>query len=124
MTLVWHVDNILASLVDEFGITLLLTRLAKVFKCDPTVKRADVLDVLGIDMDFLQKEKVLVSQIKYLAGVIHEFPKRITGIAPTPAADHLFDIRDNDDSKKRMLFNSPMPADRSGAALTATEAAV
>ena len=61
MTLVWHVDDILASHVDKFEIILLVARLAKVFKCDPTVKRADVLDVLGIDMDFLQKEKVLVS---------------------------------------------------------------
>jgi hypothetical protein len=31
--------------------------------------------------------------VEHLKGVIHEFPKAITGTATSPVADHLFDVR-------------------------------
>ena len=93
--MVRHVNNILAFHVEDFQITLLVAKLAKVFKYNPTVKKSDVLDVLGINMDFLRKGKLVVLQIKYLAGVIHKFPERITKTAPTPAREHLFGVRDD-----------------------------
>jgi hypothetical protein len=35
-----------------------------------------------------------VSMFKYLQNVIEEFPAKITGRAATPAAGHLFGVRD------------------------------
>ena len=40
-----------------------------------------------------------VSMFQYLDGVIDEFPELITGKAETPAADHLFNVRDADEAK-------------------------
>ena len=40
-----------------------------------------------------------VSMFKYLDSIIDEFPELITGKAATPAADHLFSVRDADEAK-------------------------
>ena len=40
-----------------------------------------------------------VSIFQYLDGIIDEFPELITGKAATPAADHLFSVRDADEAK-------------------------
>ena len=40
-----------------------------------------------------------VSMLKYLDSIIDEFPELITGKAATPAADHLFSVRDADEAK-------------------------
>ena len=40
-----------------------------------------------------------VSMFKYLDSIIDEFPEFITGKAATPAADHLFSVRDADEAK-------------------------
>ena len=40
-----------------------------------------------------------VSMFQYLDGIIDGFPELITGKAATPAADHLFSVRDNDEAK-------------------------
>ena len=40
-----------------------------------------------------------VSMFKYLDSIIDELPELITGKAATPAADHLFSVRDADEAK-------------------------
>ena len=40
-----------------------------------------------------------VSIFQYLYGIIDEFPELITGKAATPAAVHLFSVRDADKAK-------------------------
>ena len=36
---------------------------------------------------------------QYLDGIIDKFPELVTGKTATPAADHLFSVRDNDKAK-------------------------
>jgi hypothetical protein len=45
-------------------------------------------------MEFKEDGMLDVSMVAYLKNVISDFPELITGKAATPAADHLFTIRD------------------------------
>ena len=56
-------------------------------------------DYLGVDTEFRKDGTLGVSMIPYLNNVIVEFPEIISGKSPTPAADHLFQIRDEKDAK-------------------------
>ena len=48
----------------------------------------------------MKKNKLLwTPEFKYLKNVIEEFPEKITGRAAMPAAEHLFDIRDEKDTQ-------------------------
>jgi hypothetical protein len=50
-------------------------------------------------MEFRKDGTLGVSMVAYLKNVIAEFPVMVTGKAPTPAADHLFKIRDAEEAK-------------------------
>jgi hypothetical protein len=54
---------------------------------------------LGMDMEFRQDGTLGVPMIQYLNNVIAGFPEIILGKSPTPAADHLFKIRDEKNVK-------------------------
>ncbi len=54
---------------------------------------------LGVDMEFKYDGTLEASMITYLKNVITEFPEVITGKSATPAADHLFTIRDEKEAK-------------------------
>jgi hypothetical protein len=41
---------------------------------------------------------VRINMCKYLSSIIADFPEQITGVSATPAADHLFKVRE--DGKK------------------------
>ena len=56
-------------------------------------------DYLGMDFEFMKNESLEVSMFKYLDSIIDEFSELITGKAETPAADHLFSVRDSDEAK-------------------------
>ena len=102
MTVTWHVDDLKVSHQDPFEITLLADYLQGIYG-NVDVHRGKIHDYLGVDFDFTERKKVKVSQIKYLCGVLKEFPEEITGTAATPAAEHLFVIRPDDDPKKKYL---------------------
>ena len=42
---------------------------------------------------------MIVSMVKYLQKVIKEFPEAIKSTSPSPAGDHLFDVREEADRK-------------------------
>ena len=50
-------------------------------------------------INYSKKGKFRVSQIKYLVKVCRDFPELIPGEAASPAADHLFTIRDEDKAR-------------------------
>jgi hypothetical protein len=56
--------------------------------------RGKVHDYLGMIFDFLVKGKVMVTMMEYIKNIIKDFPEEITGIKMSPAADHLFTVRD------------------------------
>ena len=94
MTVTWHVDDLKVSHQSPFEITKFSTYLSSIYGVKLTVKRGKVHDYLGMDLDFSQKGTLKVSMIPYTGKVIQEFPEKITGMAASPAADHLFQIRD------------------------------
>ena len=49
---------------------------------------------LGVDMESNTDGIFDISMIKYLQNLMEDFPEVITGRASTPAADHLFSVRD------------------------------
>ena len=57
-------------------------------------------DYLGMDLDYSLDGKVRVSMIKYADKVLKDFPEEIRRASSTPAADHLFNIRDPEETEK------------------------
>jgi hypothetical protein len=57
-----------------------------------------VYDYPGKTFDYAFKGEVLMNMCKYLLSIIADFPEQITGVSATPAADHLFKVRE--DGKK------------------------
>jgi hypothetical protein len=44
--------------------------------------------------EFSAKGKVMVTMMEYIKNIIKDFPEEITGTKTSPAADHLFAVRD------------------------------
>ncbi len=59
-------------------------------------------DYLGVNMEFNEDGTLDVSMIEYLKNVIDDFPEKIVGRAATPAANHLFVIRDKKEARPLM----------------------
>ena len=57
-----------------------------------------------MDLDCYTKGAVKISMIKYLQKVEDKFPIEITGTAKSPACEHLFQVRDDDDPRKNYLY--------------------
>ncbi len=49
---------------------------------------------LGMCFDFSQPHKFCMGMDAYIRKVIDDFPEEITGVLPSPAADHLYQICD------------------------------
>ena len=58
------------------------------------VVRGKKHEYLGIDFDFSGPGKVVISMIPYLEGIIAEAPSDMDRTAISPAANHLFKVRD------------------------------
>ena len=54
---------------------------------------------LGMDFGFMDDGSLEVPIFQYLDIIIDEFPELITVKAATPAADHLFSVRDTEEAK-------------------------
>jgi hypothetical protein len=54
---------------------------------------------IGMDMKFNKDGMLDASMVTHLKNVISEFPEAITGKVATPAADHLFTIRDDKEAQ-------------------------
>ena len=100
-TVVFHVDDLHCSHIDPTVNTELALYLSDKYGDGIAVHRGDVHDYLGMDFDYSDRDKrtVKVSQIKYLHNIIYEFPEKIGEPAATPAADHLFKVRDPEDAR-------------------------
>jgi hypothetical protein len=64
--------------------------------------RGLVHDCLGMTLNYTMKGEVKVTMVDYLKGVLGDFPEVIDRNAPTPASEHLFDVRPDEE---RILLN-------------------
>jgi len=83
----------------DFELTKLSCYLAKIYGPKLTMHRGRKHDYLGINLKFHEDGDLDVSMVKYLKGVIEEFPELIVGKAASPAGDRLFDIHDEKEVK-------------------------
>jgi hypothetical protein len=101
-TLTWHVDDIKMSHKDPKEVTKVIEWLKSIYGDNMHVSRGLVHDYLGMTLDYTTKGEVKVTMVDYLKGVLGDFPEVISGTAPTPASEHLFDIRPDEE---RTLLN-------------------
>ena len=100
MTVTFHVDDLKISHEDNFELTKMIIWLGKKYGNKLVVHRGDVHDYLGMDLDYSEKGVVKMSMIKQLEKVFADFPEDIGKPASTPASDHLFKIRDPEETEK------------------------
>jgi hypothetical protein len=100
LTVVWHVDDLMASCEDDFKLTKFSCYMGKIYGPSLSMHLGKKHDYLGVDMEFCNDGALEVSMIKYLKNVIEEFPEVIKGRAATPAHEKLFVIRDEKDARK------------------------
>jgi hypothetical protein len=93
MTVCWHMDDLKVSHGDPKEVTKFGEWLSKTYGVSVAVHRVKVHDYLGMIFDFLKKGKVMINMIEYLKNIINNFPKEIIATRTSPAADHLFIVR-------------------------------
>jgi hypothetical protein len=101
LTVIWHVDNLMASCKDNFELTKFLCYHGKIYRTKLSMHTGQKHKYLGMDMEFSKDGMLEVLMSTYLKNVIEQFPEEISGRASSPAAEHLFAVRDK--SKARVL---------------------
>jgi hypothetical protein len=99
MTVIWHVDDLMVSCENDFELTKFSCYLARLYGSKLSMHMGRKHDYLGVDMEFNDDGTLEASMITYLKNVISEFPVMITGKSATPAAEHLFTIREDKDAR-------------------------
>ena len=94
MTVCWHVDDLKVSHCDPAIVTIFGQWLSKKFGVAVATHRGKVHDYLGMIFDFSPKGKVMVTMMEYIKNIIKDFPEEIVGTKTSPAADHLFTVRE------------------------------
>ena len=92
-TVIWHVDDLMASCVVDFKLTQLLCYLTNIYGLKLTMHLGHKYEYLGVDLEFREDRKLNKSMINYLKEVIKGFPEQIVGRAATPAGERLIDIQ-------------------------------
>jgi hypothetical protein len=99
LTVIWHVDDLMALCVVDFELTKLSCYLAKIYGPKLTMHAGNKHDYLGVDLEFEQGRRLNVSMVNYLKNMIEAFPEQIVGRAVTPAGERLFDIKDKKEAR-------------------------
>ena len=75
MTVIWHVDDLKVSHVDENENSKFAEWMKTIYGEKLTVHRGKIHDYLGMDMDWSKNGKVTISMIKYLFQILEELKK-------------------------------------------------
>jgi Reverse transcriptase (RNA-dependent DNA polymerase)/Zinc knuckle len=96
-TVLWHVDDLKISHVDPNVVTSIIDLFEKEFggKTPITINRGKIHDYLGMQIDYQQQGKVKITMFNYIDSMLDSLPSDMDGISATPAAAHLFDIKEN-----------------------------
>ncbi len=99
MTVIWHVDDLMGTCMDDFELTKYLCYLAKIYGPKLSMHRDNKRNYLGVDLEFNDDGTLDVLMVNYPKNVIAEFPEMITGKAAMSATDHLFIVRDKKEAR-------------------------
>ena len=98
-TVVWHVDDLKVSHADSNEVTKFIDWIKSKYEDAEigrvTISRGKKHKYLGMMLDYSKKGCVSIDMKKYVEDMIDAFPEEITSTAATPAANHLFFVRDN-----------------------------
>jgi histone deacetylase 1/2 len=106
-TLLIHVDDMLVTAKNDENIDHLIKELNKVFN-EVSVERGNVLNYLGMVLDFRDSGKVKVSMPKFMNELLEDY-KDVEGTAKTPAKKNLFDINEESlllDAEDKAYFHT------------------
>ena len=96
---VWHVDDIKVSHKDPFEVTNFDQYLLTIYEGKIKVNRGKIHDYLGINVDYSEIGVVNFLMVKYLEKVLDKFTEELIGTSSTPATDHLFQVRGEDEAE-------------------------
>ena len=94
MTVIWHVDDLMATCEDNLALTRFGKYLGKIYGEKLSCHVGPRHDYLGMNLELGKDGRLGVDMIEFLDGIIRDFPEEISGRAATPASDRLFDVRD------------------------------
>ena len=110
MTVVWHMDDLKVSHVDDKEVGRFINQMEEAFgKETPlSVSRGKKHEYLGMSLDFGHKGEVRINMQHYIEMMLHDAPKEMDGISRTPAAAHLFKTNEKDpkplDDERKKIF--------------------
>ena len=95
MTVTWHVDDLKISHKDSLEVTKFLHHFGQIYGERMTVHCDKVHDYLGMYLDFSTANTLNIGMIKYIKKIQKDLPEEIKSAAATPDAEHLFDVRED-----------------------------
>lgn len=98
-TVLWHVDNLKISHVETEAVTDFIAWLNTKYS-SLTIHQGKKHYCLGMDLDYSVTGVLSISMTKYTHNIINNFPEELGTPSAAPAADHLFKVREPDESKK------------------------
>jgi hypothetical protein len=99
LTVIWHMDGLMASCMVDFELTRLLCHLANIYSPKLMMHKGKKHNYLGVDLEFQQDGRLNVLMVNYLKNIIDGFPEQIVERAATPAGQRLFDIREKKEAR-------------------------
>ncbi len=113
LTVLWHVDDLKISHRDSGVVTSFIKWLGTKYS-NLTVHKGKIHDYLGMDLDYSTPGVLSVSMVKYTKAIINSFPENITTPAATPATDHLFQVRNDNEAillpeDQAVIFHNTVP---------------
>ena len=98
MTISWHVDDVKVSHVDAKEVDEYVKWLKTMYEDEigkVKVSRGKIHDYLGMTLDYTVPGKVKINMVEYVKRMINDFPEGDLVEMKTPAANHLFEVREN-----------------------------
>ena len=101
-TILWHVDDLKISHVDANVVTEIIDLLESEFgkEAPLTKSRGKIHEYLGMVLDFSIPGKVMITMFEYIKDMLKDLPKDMDGIAPNPAATHLFEVDERSEERR------------------------
>jgi hypothetical protein len=99
-TVVWHVNDLKISHVDQKAVTTILNLLDAQYgqeivggkRAPLTITRGKIHNCLGMTLDNSKPGVVKINLVDFVQKIFDEMPENMDGTATSPAADHLFKI--------------------------------
>jgi hypothetical protein len=95
-TIVWHVDDLKISHVNDKVNTVIINLIDDEFgnEVPLTITRGEVHDYLGMTLDYSKKGKVKIKMLDYVERMLADLPDEMAGEAASPTANHKFTVDD------------------------------